>query len=383
MEDTQSTDYPALCTITATEREDLRELYTSLDNRCGVDEWPPRDDLGNVYPLWFTIDDVDDNGLLRDRNGNTYNPFQGNLEPQWEPRGRCCNAPLRKWKIRYPDIRYCGIYVDRETGYDHHCKTHQFNESMKSAEEYVQTGAFTQTVDHLYDHLSPWKKLMAWGTYENLMGESAYDFAPEDEYHVLDFSDEPLAPDDVDEDRQLEVTFSYPTDHLVPAQALFVASMQQITMMEVQQRVLWEGTRADGTEEGVMESQTVEKAQLTAPPSEHDSSPQQFKTIEAWSEHHLNLPLSRLIKDQPRLLEMGGVSTDPSENSDEIDADNVVLEIEADVDGAETVNAGTDPTAVGDDMMSQSAKIKQSVESSAERDDDATQRRDTDEDSNT
>lgn len=354
-------DYPGICTVSAEALQELQELYTTNDDwSTYVEDWPPRDNCGNVYPIWFTADDLDDDGRLVDKHGHDYPPWRGNIEPNWHDSARACNAPLSRWTFRYPDIRYCRSPPKNSD--DDFCDVHQHHEYMKSAEELVQSGAFTHTVDHLYEDLSPWKKLMGWGTFESLMGESVYEFAPETEIEVLDFSAKSFMPDEVDDEDRLEVEFSYPTDHMQPAMALYVAAMQQVTMMQVQSRTLWEGTRADGTEEGVMESQTVEKAQLTAPPSEHDSSPQQFKTIESWSEHHLNLPLSRLITDQPKLLEMGGVSTDPTDEADDIDADEIVLEVDANVDGMDTVDHdGTDPQAVGTDMTSQSEKIIQST----------------------
>lgn len=352
-------EYPAICTISEAALRDVREAFTDDENEdwtTYVDDWPPRDDLGNAYPIWFTVDDVNDEGRLEDKNGHGYSPWAGNLEPQYHPNDEYCNVPLNKWRLRYADVRYCRRRVYFGTDVEQYCETHQAKEYMKSAEEHVQTGLFTETVGHLYEDLSPWKKLMAWGTFESLMGESTYEFAPEQEAEDLDFSEQDIVPDGVDEEGRLEVEFSYPTDHVQPAQSLYVAAMQQVTMMQVQSQVLWEGQREDGTEEGVMETRSVEKAQLTAPPSEHDSSPQVFKTIETWNEHHLNLPLSRLIKDQPRLLEMGGVSTDPDDDSEDYDTDDIVLEIDA---TGSKEDAQTDPTAVGEDMTSQSDTIAQ------------------------
>lgn len=187
------------------------------------------------------------------------------------------------------------------------------------------------------------------------MGESRYTFAPEYEVRELDFGDEPLVPDDADEDDVLEVKFGYPTDHPKRALMLYVAAMQTVQMVSVQPRIMDE----IGPDQGMMESKTVEKAQLTAPPSEHDPTPQEFETIETWSEHHLNLPLSRLIKDQPRLLEMGGVVTDPEEDADTIGSDNLVMElpVEAETDGIESTSTGTDPNFLGEDGKGESEHI--------------------------
>jgi hypothetical protein len=131
--------------------------------------------------------------------------------------------------------------------------------------------------------------------------------------------------------------------------------MQSVQMIMIQPRIMYENEEEG---EGMMESRTIEKAQLTAPPSEHDPSPQEFKTIESWSEHHLNLPLSRLVTDRPKLLERGGVVVDPEGDSDDVNADDIVLEIDADPENIETKeDTGTDPNHLGDDLTSESQKI--------------------------
>lgn len=351
--------YPGECTIGTTE---LRLLHSQLTSntewRSYTEEWPPTDDHGDPYPIWFTVDELNSRGELIDSNGNNYNPFAGNMTPYDDVMQRC-NAPLSGYKERYPNIRFCGQSTKQYRDDYTYCKIHKGREGiMKSAEEMMQTGLFTSSIDHLYEHLDPWKKLLGWGTFESLMGESQYTYAPEYEPRELDFTDAPLEPDEA-EDGILEVKFGYPTDHPKRALMLYVAAMQTVQMVSVQPRIMYEGTRADGTEEGMMESKEVETAQLTAPPSEHDPSPQEFKTIETWSEHHLNLPLSRLIKDQPRLLEMGGVTTDPAEDADEVSSEDLVMElpVEAEPDGIESTSEGTDPNVFGEDMTSESEKI--------------------------
>ena len=360
--------YPATCTISAEEMRELRDVLTDEDNerlRCWQGEWPPRDDLGNVMPLTFTAEDLDEKGNIEDKHGSDYNPLAGNLEPRIDvDHDGYCNAPLMKWRDRYPDIRYCSVALNAKKGYDLYCYFHQRREKMaKSAEEHLQSGLQVTTMDHLYEKVGPWKKLVGWGTFESLMGESHYDFAPEYQEREFDFSNEDHVPDGVDENQTLEVKCGYPTDHVQPAMALYVAAMQQVQMLSVQPRVMFEGTRPDGTEEGMMETKSVEKAQLTAP-TDNDPT-QQFRTIETWNEHHLNLPLSRLIKDQPRLLEMGGVTVDPEAEDDGQSMDDIVLEVEADVEGVETTDdTGTDPNQFGADMTSESQKIVDSASES-------------------
>jgi len=233
-----------------------------------------------------------------------------------------------------------------------------------SAEELMQTGLHTKTIDHYYSNLSPVKKLTGWGLFESLMGDSEYEFGVEYETKSFDFSEADIQPEGVDESGHIDVKCGYPTQHTDRSLSLYVAAMMSIQMATVQPRIMYED-RENG--HGMMEEQSVEAAQLTAPPSEHDPSPQQFKTLETWSEHHLNLPLSRLVTDRPKLLEYGGVGIDPQDNTDSVSEDDIVLEIQADSEDVETTEGGTDPNAF-EDMKAQSEKIveKASDETDAE-----------------
>lgn len=125
-------EYPAICTVSEAALRDVRETFTDSANEdwtTYVKDWPPRDDLGNAYPIWFTVDDVNDEGRLEDKNGHGYSPWAGNLEPRWGPANGYCNVPLNKWRFRYPDIRYCRRRVPLGTDGERYCETHQFHES--------------------------------------------------------------------------------------------------------------------------------------------------------------------------------------------------------------------------------------------------------------
>jgi len=359
--------YPAQCEVTAEELQELKELFDDPDRELGQyvhTEWPPRDESGNVYEICFTPDDLTERCDLRDSNYNPYNPFGGNLEPAVREEGAVCNTPLNNWRDRYPNIRFCGRYTDPdyttdEAGYFTHCPVHRNRKSMtKSAEEVMQTGAYVKTVDHLYDKLSPWKKIVGWGTFESLMGESTYEYGVEYHERELDFSEEPIVPDDVDEDGVLSVKMGYPTDYGDRALSLYVAAMKTVQMISVQPQIMEEDPE-EGV--GMMEAKSIESAQLTAPPTEHDPSPQQFKTLETVGEHHLNLPLSRLITDRPKLLEYGGVPTDAEAEEDDVSADDIVLEIEADPESVGTTDTEpSDPNSF-ENYTSQSEQIVEST----------------------
>lgn len=361
-EDSRSTssmkmnDYPADVSISDDEYRELKAALTSNDDwKCYVEEWPPTDAAGNAYPLWFTVDELNERGELIDSFNNNYNPFAGNRQPVSDDDITRCNTPLKNWRERYPSIRFCGQMLDVYDDDYTYCYIHKGRDNVNTAEEQIQTGLHVKSLDYLYEKLSPWKKLVGWGTFESLMGESNYEYGVEYEPRRFDFSDEPFVPDGADEDDVLDVKCGYPTQYNANALYLYVAAMQTVQLISVQPKIMREDREAG---EGMMESRQIETAQLTAPPSEHDPSPQEFKTIETWGEHHLNLPMSRLIKDQPRLLEMGGVDTDPDSESDTASADDLVLEIEADPDAVETTeDTGTDPNQLGDDLTAESERI--------------------------
>lgn len=357
--------YPTEVTDNVTD-EDLRELRRRYrDDEHGFGDrldcsWPPRDKHDEVYPIWFTPDDIDDQGRLVDQHGTYYQPFSGNLAPVDSVGfADACNAPLNNWRHRYHGIRFCGVAANSDSPYCrfHKNMNHVTHADADSAEEVIQTGLFTATVDHFYAKLDPLKRLVGWGIFESLMGESSYEFGVEYELKEFDFTDAEITPPTVEEDGTLAVKCGYPTENADPAVSLYVAAMMSVQMMTVQPRIMYENV-AEG--ERMMETKTIEHAQLTAPPSEHDASPQQFETLETWSEHHLNLPLSRIITDRPKLLERGGVTTDAEESSDSVSSDDLVLEVQADMDDAETTDGGTDPNSYAtdnSDYQAESEKI--------------------------
>lgn len=347
-------DYPATCTVDVEALNELVARFCNSDDGYGdrIDQtWPVTDNEGNVFPIFYTPDDVDDRGDLTDSHGNTYRPFTGNLEPTEYGNRGVCNTPVNNWRDRYHQIRYC----DKLTiGDNTFCSTHSRIDpsgtptmtdtatlgELQSAEEVMQTGLSVQTLDHYYSNVDPLKRLLGWGDFEALMGESNYEFGIEYQPKTFDFADAEITPQGVDDDGTLTVKCGYPTEHVDRALSLFCAAMMGIQMITVQPRIMHEDEDAG---QRMMETKTIEHAQLTSP-TESDPS-QDYKTLETWSEHHLNLPLSRIIRDRPDLLEYGGVGVDVDEGSDTIDEDDVVLEIQADAEDVETVEGGTDPNA--------------------------------------
>lgn len=307
----------------------LKGRYHDPDDEFGsrAFDWPPLDVNDTPYPLdFFDYTDLDDNGKLVDEESNSlYSVFNGNLSEKEYG----CNAPLDGWRWKFPEKRYCGISIRSD---DEYCKSHKgrANEGTHildnmDAEEMVQTGFFAQTVDHTYEGIDPYKRVFAWGLFSSLMGESVKEFAPEEDIRYIDFSNSTEIPDEADEEDGVEVTVKYPTQYLDAALALFNAAVDAVKMLNVQPRLL------DEDNGGVMSTKSTSHAQLTAPPSEHDPSPEEWKTIDEITEHPLNLPYARLVKDRERLLKRGGVIVDPSEDDDNTDEDiEVTLDVTAD-----------------------------------------------------
>jgi len=221
---------------------------------------------------------------------------------------------------------------------------------MEHTDDIMTSGVFATTVDHCYERLDSWMKLVGWGTFESLMDESTYDFDTEYRERTLSVDDDAVVPDDADNGGAVPVAFAYPTAHPDRALALYVAAMKTVQMLAAQAEIV----SSEGEGQDVMATKIVEHAQLTAPTGD---GTQHFETIETWQEHHLNLALSRLVRDRPQLLEYGGVTTNAdSEASVGPSSDDLVLDINADDDHLDvktTDDTGTDPNYVGGTAQSQ------------------------------
>lgn len=308
------------------------------------------DQVGNSYPTdSFDESDLDENGYLTDERGRQYDPFGGNRVPA---DGRC-NALLQAWEDRYDEPRYCSQFVHGSSGeyfYSGFCPVHKHREAlMKTAEEALQSGAYAQSIDHLYEGVSGWHRLIAHGTFEYLLGESIYEYAPEYEPKKFDFSDAEMQPDFADADGEAELKVAYPTDHGDRALGLWQAAMDRVNMLTIK-AVVSEGDHP-------LESKTTEHAQLTAPPSEDTpdqfKEQQHFKTIEEWTEHHLNLPYDRLVRSHDKHLEYGGVGVDVDDGTQDMNVDEIVLDVSADPEEVESSDMVDDPNSYEDQPESE------------------------------
>jgi hypothetical protein len=284
--------------------DELDPEEDSLDDYTWVDE------AGNEYPTdFFTLDALDHRGKLSDDYGD-YFPFMGNREPV----DGYCNRVLPRSPDRFGEPRFCKRELRQGQEF---CRQHRGTDGLyQSIRELFQHGLHAKTVEHVYDRVSPFKRLAIHGLTSFLMADSEHTYAPDYELREFDFSvhrdidpeddtdpDVPFKelPDEIrnrlDVNDTLYVEIPYATERVNRAGALYEAAVNNVKMHM---------SNAEITAAGMAVSKT-EHAQLTSPTEEDPT--QQFKTIDTTTEHPLNLAYSRLIRDNPKLLAYGGVET--------------------------------------------------------------------------
>jgi hypothetical protein len=177
--------------------------------------------------------------------------------------------------------------------------------------EKLTHGISTKTREHLFDNLEVFKKVYAYGVFESLMGDSEYEFAPEYDTQVFDFSDSPVVPDVVGDEENVSVQIPHATQYKDREIALLAAAIDSIKMMDAQSIIA----------ESRMRTKTTSEAEFTTSEVVGESgggTPKSWQTIEEYNEHYLNLAYSRLVRDRASLLEYGGVETDTDEDGTDV-----------------------------------------------------------------
>lgn len=284
------------------------------------------ENFGDIDPYKYdtkpTPKETPEEEYERDQYGE-YNPNSGSQTPT---PGRC-NETLKHYESRYGEKRYCCQIPRkfRQRGGAPYCRHHagRANRYMK-VQELFEHGVHSETMKAFYSRVSPLEQLMAWRTYESLLEQSIHPFEVKYQSTCFHFdidADEwreaydyekyipPVVHENLNENGELHVEVPYVADEKFEdvAMALWNAAVDGVQMTRVNARL----------SEKHNESKTTSHAQLTAPPSEHDSTPQEFKTIEEWTEHHLNLVYSRLVRDRETLLEYGGVGIEEQTEMEE------------------------------------------------------------------
>lgn len=171
----------------------------------------------------------------------------------------------------------------------------------------MDTGLHTKSIFHFLDKLSPLKTALAFGKFDDLLAESIYDFEIEDTMLVsVDFTDSDakyLVAEYLDEDDNLNIDVPITTAKRDQATSLLLAAMDAIKMLNIQAKLA----------EADMEMETTADSEYIF----GEDGDGHWVELTEKTEHHLNLPYSRLVRDRTELLQYGGVGIEKPEESDE------------------------------------------------------------------
>lgn len=219
-----------------------------------------------------------------------------------------CNAVLKHTWSRYGERRYCGrlpesTFIDDGSAF---CKVHKSRDSLRMrAKEIFDTGVHCKSAIHFFDKISPLKKLLLYGKFDELLAESIYEFDVDTFEVSLDFSDEDtkyLVAEYLDEDDQFILEVPTATQNGRQATYLFSAAAEVVTMLNVKSKI----TAAE------METETAVDSEALFGEDGHEGWAELTEKVE----HHLNLSWSRLVRDHSELLELGGVGVEVAEESE-------------------------------------------------------------------
>lgn len=202
-----------------------------------------------------------------------------------------CKAVLKFTFERYGEVRYCTAMATKNfpSGDSNRCRNHLGRDNMvETHKENYKTGAFVHSYVSLFDKMEPHKRVIAIEMFRNLLNESRYSFEPEEVTETIDTS----GADWYDGD-EVVIDFPVPSQHETRAKALWFATLEFIKVENIEQKMFEDAMRPENGTTG--EREVV----ITA---------NEFGEVTDMGEHHLNLPLSRIIKDHKNLLQMGGVS---------------------------------------------------------------------------
>lgn len=209
-----------------------------------------------------------------------------------------CNAVLKFTMERYGEVRYCGGMARCNFNPDesNRCKHHKGRDNiMAQHHEAFSTGAFVKSYTSLFDKMKPHKRVIAIEMFRNLLAESRYDFECEDVPETVDTSNVDWHDGD-----EVVVQFPVPKEHETRGKALWFATLEFIKVENIQQKMFEDAMRP--------ENGTTGEREVVVTATEHGK-------ITDMGEHHLNLPLSRIIKDHKNLLNMGGVNLDNDDSA--------------------------------------------------------------------
>jgi len=264
-----------------------------------------------------------------DSIGRNYNPYAGS---RTKTDGRC-NARLTRWEDRYGEKRYCTQLPTstHSTGEDLPvCGVHKDQVNlMERAKDLTDTGVFTKTPIYLFDKLDAAKQVLALSNLDSLQADAEFDYAINLSEYEVDLSDsEYPIPDSLqelaDDDSVLEVGVPVPSQHGHRFLALWLASLNMVKQLNIDERIL---------EDGLLVSKTVATA---------DDEGVITDSLSDDEEHPMHLTQSRLAKDNKEYLKFGGVQLEDES------------EVTVDIGGAQEVIMDLDdvaPNHVSEDAM--------------------------------
>lgn len=235
-------------------------------------EWWGRDEYGE-----FTMD-----------TGMTEIPNDDNFSY------KTCKAVVKFTQQRYGEVRYCtGMAASNFGQESSRCKQHKGRDNLMKGHKALQkTGAFAQSYLTMFDRMEPHKRLVCIRMFQDFLEQSIYEFESEEVLEVVDTE----SVEWTDED-EVAVNFPVPTENTNRAKYLWVATLEFIRAENIEEQLFEDAMRQSNAPGEI----TVTVYGDDGPVGEEDR------------EHHLNLPLSRIIKDHKDLLKMGGVSMETSE----------------------------------------------------------------------
>lgn len=236
---------------------------------------------------------LDDHGEFR------VDPPRGSPEKQ---DGRC-NATLKYTEERYGETRYCSRTPywpadDSDEEPSEFCKVHKgFDALMERAIELIRHGYFGRNYALFEESLDASEFAMAVDMFAGLLESSQYDFNVDTEVYIVDASDDPFIED---EEILVEVYYPQSEKYKTQAQELWYFALDEVVEQRMQNIRL---------QQGVSTSHVVATA---------DEDGAITDRIEEGSEHHLNLPISRLTKDKKNRLKIGGVEVGAEEGDQHV-----------------------------------------------------------------
>ncbi|MFH5799794.1 hypothetical protein [Haladaptatus sp. CMAA 1911] len=179
------------------------------------------------------------------------------------------------------------------------------------ARELQATGIHCKTVFHAFDGFDPLMRMLAYSKFDNLLDESIYNFDPNYYVKYLDFSDHEgryIVAEYLDDEGVLHLDVPHPTQNTHRAiKGLWEAAVNAVISLNVQSKL----AKCDLEKEIVSDSELIFD----------DDRDHEWAELTEMTEHHLNLPYDRLVRQHSDLLELGGVGVNEAsvdENPDEV-----------------------------------------------------------------